>query len=158
VISPSQGRYLHTGQHKQYTDIHAFSGIRSHDPSVRASEDSSSVRPRGYCNRRVHHIEPAINKRKYSLPVPEGSQGSVVGIATGYGIDDCGVGVRVPLGQRTFSTSSIPTVGPTTAGIGNSFPVGKVSGSEADYSPATSTEVKKIWMHSPIRLHGVMLN
>jgi hypothetical protein len=45
VISPSQGRYLHTRQHKHrintYTDIHALSGIRSHDPSVRASEDSS---------------------------------------------------------------------------------------------------------------------
>jgi hypothetical protein len=31
VISPSQGRYLHIGQHKhriiRYTDIHALSGI-----------------------------------------------------------------------------------------------------------------------------------
>jgi hypothetical protein len=45
VISPSQGRYLNTGQHKHrinaYTpNIHALSGIRTHDPSVRASEDS----------------------------------------------------------------------------------------------------------------------
>jgi hypothetical protein len=41
VISPSQGRYLHTGQHKHRInaqgDIHALSGIRTHDPSVRAS-------------------------------------------------------------------------------------------------------------------------
>jgi hypothetical protein len=44
VISQSQGRYLHT-------DIHAFSGIRTHDPSVRASEDSSCLRPRGHCDR-----------------------------------------------------------------------------------------------------------
>jgi hypothetical protein len=39
VISPSQGRYLHTGQHKHrinaHRDIHASSGIRTHDPSVR---------------------------------------------------------------------------------------------------------------------------
>jgi hypothetical protein len=45
VISPSQGSYLHTGQHKHRlnadTDIHALSAIRTHDPSVRASEDSS---------------------------------------------------------------------------------------------------------------------
>jgi hypothetical protein len=34
-ISPSQGRYLHTEQHK-HRDIHALSGIRAHDPSVRA--------------------------------------------------------------------------------------------------------------------------
>jgi hypothetical protein len=41
VISPSQGLYLHTGQHKHrintHTDMHALSGIRTHDPSVRAS-------------------------------------------------------------------------------------------------------------------------
>jgi hypothetical protein len=44
VISPSQGRYLHTQQHKHrinaHTDIYALSGIRTHDPSVRASEIS----------------------------------------------------------------------------------------------------------------------
>jgi hypothetical protein len=31
------------------TDIHALSGIRTHYPSVRASEDSSCLRPRGFC-------------------------------------------------------------------------------------------------------------
>jgi hypothetical protein len=31
-------------------NIQAFSGIRTHDPSVRASEDRSYVRPRGYCD------------------------------------------------------------------------------------------------------------
>jgi hypothetical protein len=37
VISPSQGRYLPTGQHKhrinESTNINALSGIRTHDPS-----------------------------------------------------------------------------------------------------------------------------
>jgi hypothetical protein len=55
VISPSQGHYLHTGQHRHrinaYTDIRASSGIRTHDPSVRANEDSSRLRPRGHCDR-----------------------------------------------------------------------------------------------------------
>jgi hypothetical protein len=55
-ISPSQGRYLHTGQHKHRinahnTDIHALSGIRTHDPSVPATEDISCLRPRGYRDR-----------------------------------------------------------------------------------------------------------
>jgi hypothetical protein len=38
VISPSPGRYLHTGQrkHRINTDIRASSGIRTHDPSVLA--------------------------------------------------------------------------------------------------------------------------
>jgi hypothetical protein len=45
VMSPSQGRYLNTGQHKQNKRIHtpnirAVSGIRTHDRSVRAREDS----------------------------------------------------------------------------------------------------------------------
>jgi hypothetical protein len=49
-ICPSQGRYLHTGQHKQNKrihtpNIHALSGIRTHDSSVRAGEDSSCLRP-----------------------------------------------------------------------------------------------------------------
>jgi hypothetical protein len=56
VINSSQGRYLNTGQHKHRNkhthtpNIHALSGIRTHDPSVRASEDSSCLRPRGYCD------------------------------------------------------------------------------------------------------------
>jgi hypothetical protein len=45
VISPWRGRYLHTRKHKRtinaHTNIHALSGIRTHDPSVRASEESS---------------------------------------------------------------------------------------------------------------------
>jgi hypothetical protein len=54
-ISPSQGFYLHIEQHKHRinadnTDIHGLSGIRTHDPSVRASEDSSYLRPRGHCD------------------------------------------------------------------------------------------------------------
>jgi hypothetical protein len=32
------------------TDIHPFSGIRTHDHSVRASEDSSCLRPRDRCD------------------------------------------------------------------------------------------------------------
>jgi hypothetical protein len=55
-ISPSQDRYLHTEQRKHRknahsTDVHASSRIRAHDPSVRASEDSSCLRPRGNCDR-----------------------------------------------------------------------------------------------------------
>jgi hypothetical protein len=42
VISPSQGRYLHTRQRKYrinaHTDIHALSGIQTHGPSPQARE------------------------------------------------------------------------------------------------------------------------
>jgi hypothetical protein len=54
VISPSQGRYLHTRQHKHrinaHTDIHALNGIWTHNPRVQASEKSSCLRPCGHCN------------------------------------------------------------------------------------------------------------
>jgi hypothetical protein len=53
-ISPSQGRYLHTGQHKHriHTIHNAWNGIRTHDPSAWAGEDSSCLRPRGHYDRR----------------------------------------------------------------------------------------------------------
>jgi hypothetical protein len=31
--------------------MHALSGIRTHDPSVRAGEDGSCLRPRDHCDR-----------------------------------------------------------------------------------------------------------
>jgi hypothetical protein len=51
-ISLSQGRYLYTEENKHRinahnTDIHALSGMRTHDPSVRANEDS----PHGHYDR-----------------------------------------------------------------------------------------------------------
>jgi hypothetical protein len=42
----------------------------------------------------------------YALNTMSGD--SVVGIATGYGLDDRGVGVRVPVGSRIFTSRSRP--------------------------------------------------
>jgi hypothetical protein len=62
----------------------------------------------------------------------EGSRDSAVGIATGYGLDDRGIGVLVPLGSRIVFTSSSPALGPTQSPIqwvpGGSFPRGKAAG------------------------------
>jgi hypothetical protein len=47
MISPSQGRYLHTGQHKQnkraHTHIFALSAIRTHDFSIRARKTDHAL-------------------------------------------------------------------------------------------------------------------
>jgi hypothetical protein len=56
VISSSQGLYLNTGKQKQNKhihtpNIHALNEIRTHDPSVRASEDSSCLKSRGHRDR-----------------------------------------------------------------------------------------------------------
>jgi hypothetical protein len=79
---------------------------------------------------------------------------SVVGIATSYGVDDQGVGVRVTVGSRIFlfSKSSIPALRPTQPPI--QWVPGVLSlgvkrpGREADHSPPTSAEVKKMWLYT----------
>jgi hypothetical protein len=57
-ISPTQGLYLHrTTQHrKTRTHIHASGWIRTHDPSVRAVEDSTCLRPLGHWDRLLIQI------------------------------------------------------------------------------------------------------
>jgi hypothetical protein len=53
-ISPLQGPYLHIEQKhrtKAYTDIHASSGIRTHDSSGRAGADGSYLIPRRHYDR-----------------------------------------------------------------------------------------------------------
>jgi hypothetical protein len=61
------------------------------------------------------------------------SRDSVVGIATGYGLDDKGVGIWVPVGSRIFSSPCRSTgsgVCQTSypVGTGGSFPGGKAAG------------------------------
>jgi hypothetical protein len=55
VISPLQSCYIHTGKHKHrinaLTVIHGLNGIRTHDPSVRESEDNLWLRPCGHRDR-----------------------------------------------------------------------------------------------------------
>jgi hypothetical protein len=71
---------------------------------------------------------------------------SVVGLATGYGMDDRGVVVRVPVGSRIFSTSYREALGPTQPPI-QWVPGVKRQGREADHSPPASAEVKKMWIY-----------
>jgi hypothetical protein len=51
-ISPSQGRYLHTEQHKHRVNAHIHPCLEW-DPSVGAGEDGSCLTPRGHCDRPV---------------------------------------------------------------------------------------------------------
>jgi hypothetical protein len=74
---------------------------------------------------------------------------------TGYGLDDRGVGVRVPVGSRIFSSPRRPerlrsTQPPIQWVPGALSPGVKRQGREADHSPPASVEA--------LRLHGVVLN
>jgi hypothetical protein len=68
-IGPTQGFYLHrmTQHRKTRTHIHASSGIRSHDPSVRAAEDNTCLRPLGHWNRHHCHHWHNFHHRSYKL-------------------------------------------------------------------------------------------
>jgi hypothetical protein len=83
----------------------------------------------------------------------KGSRDSAVGIATGYGQDDRGVGIRVPGGVKdfNFSTSSRPALG-----LNQWVPGVKRPESEADHSPPGSAEVKKTWIYTSIPPYAFM--
>jgi hypothetical protein len=80
------------------------------------------------------------------------SLNTVVGIATGYGLDDRGVRVWVPVGSKIFSS---PRRSDRLRGSPNKlsswylglFPGVKRQRREADHSPPTSAEVKKMWIY-----------
>jgi hypothetical protein len=81
------------------------------------------------------------------------SRDSVVSIATGYGMDDRGIGFRVPVGSRIFSFPRRPDQlwGPPNLlfnGFRGLFPWDITQGREADHSPPASTEVKKMWIYT----------
>jgi hypothetical protein len=78
--------------------------------------------------------------------------GIAVGIATSYGLDDRGVGVRVMVGSRIFSSPDRPVLRFTQLRIqwvpGALSPGVKRPGREVDHSPPTSVEVKKMWINT----------
>jgi hypothetical protein len=77
---------------------------------------------------------------------------SVVDIATGYGLDDQGVGVRVLVESRIFSFPRRPyrlrgPSNPLSIVHRGLFPGVKRPGLEADHSPPASADVKEMWIY-----------
>jgi hypothetical protein len=77
------------------------------------------------------------------------SRDSAVGIATGYGLEDRGVGIRVPVGSRIFFPPNRPDrLWGSPSLVSNGYcgfsPGVKRPGREADHSPTASAEVKKM--------------
>jgi hypothetical protein len=88
---------------------------------------------------------PRENRPRYPL-------NSVVGISTGYGLDDRGIGVQVPVESRIFCTPSTPALGSTQRPIQwvpGALSLGiKREEREADQSLPASAEVKNIWIYT----------
>jgi hypothetical protein len=85
------------------------------------------------------------------------SRDSVVGIATGYGLDDWGVGVRVRssspgrIKNFLFSMSSRSALGstqPLIQWVPGAFSPGERPGREAYHSPPASAVVKIMWIYT----------
>jgi hypothetical protein len=87
---------------------------------------------------------PPYNTRKHGKR--KRSLDSALGIATGYGLDDRGIGVRVSVGSRIFSASSKPALGPTQPPIQWISGV-KRPGSEADLSQLVPRSRKRAHIH-----------
>jgi hypothetical protein len=92
------------------------------------------------------------------------SQNGAVAIATGYGLDDQGIGVESRWRQEfpflhVLQTRSGAHPTSLTNGYRGFFPGSKAVEAEADYSPpCRGQENMSLYIHSPIRLHGVVLN
>jgi hypothetical protein len=76
-----------------------------------------------------------------------------VGIVTGYGFDDKGVEVEVPVRSRFFHLQIVQTgsgvyLTSSPMGTWGSFPRVKWPGREADHSTSASSEVKKMWIYA----------
>jgi hypothetical protein len=78
----------------------------------------------------------------------------IVGITTSYGLEDRGIGVRVPVGQIILSSPRHPDQlwGPPNL-LFNGYrgaisPGVKRPGREANNSPPASAEVKKMWIYT----------
>jgi hypothetical protein len=87
---------------------------------------------------------------------------------SGYWLDDRRSSVRFPaggLGIFLFTSASRTALGPTqppSQWVSGALSLGvKRPGREADHSPSSSADVKecvKLYLHSPIRLRGVVFS
>jgi hypothetical protein len=108
----------------------------------------------------LYRLAPSDGPRMFVCLKQLRIRDSVVGIASGYGLDDRGVGVRVPVESRIFFTSSRPALGSTQPPIqwvpGALSPGVKRQWREGDHSLPTSSEVKKMWIYTPTPPYAFM--
>jgi hypothetical protein len=73
---------------------------------------------------------------------------TIISIATGYRQDERGVGVRVPVGSRIFTSPYRPDRLWGQPSLPSISPGVKRPGRESDHSPPVTAEVKKMWFYT----------
>jgi hypothetical protein len=92
-----------------------------------------------------------------SVQIAQRSCDSVVGIVTGYGLDDQGVEVQVPVGSRIFSSPCYPNWLWGPSNLLSNGTGGKRPRREADHSPPVNAEVKKMWIYTSTHPYAFMV-
>jgi hypothetical protein len=96
---------------------------------------------------KVVENEVVVARFEFCIPVLE-SRDSSFGIATGYGLDDRGVGVPVPVESRIFSSPCRPDrLWVPHRLASNGYGGVKPPEREADHSPPNIAEAKKTWIY-----------
>jgi hypothetical protein len=93
------------------------------------------------------------------ISTANGNRDSVVGTATGYGLDDLRAGIRVPVESSPRHPDRLwgPTQPPIQWVPGAFSPGVKRQEREADHSPPTNAEVKKIWTYTSTPPYAFMV-
>jgi hypothetical protein len=89
--------------------------------------------------------ERRMSVRRHVICVSLKDEDSAGGIATGYRLDDQGIGVRVPVGSSPQRPDRLRSSQCVSRALSSGV---KRLGCEADHSPPTSAEVKKIWIYT----------
>jgi hypothetical protein len=129
--------------------IHPHYGPGVDSGSNRSEYQESSWGVKG--GRRVRLTSlPSVSRLSVPHSVKTESRDNAVGIATGYGLDDQGVGVRVPMRAKIFTFPYRPDRlwSPLQWVLGALSPWIKRPRREADHSPPTSAEVRKTWVYT----------
>jgi hypothetical protein len=131
-------------EHSSFTEIQNLSRDRSVNLILSVRSDCSS---QCIASANIIHINTHQRERENTMFIF--IYDSAVGIATGYGMDNRGVGVRVPVRSRIFSSPLRPDRlwGPPSF-LSNGYRGQKRQGREADHSPPASAEVKKTWLYT----------
>jgi hypothetical protein len=123
----SHGRSL--SHHMGATQTVEYGNEPRHRPWSTHNQVQQLMRTEGFHPMKCTGVSCHYEIRQGFTAFNERSRDRVVGIATGYGLDDRGVRVRVPVGSRNFSSPG-SGVHPASYLIGTegSFPAGKAAG------------------------------